>query len=84
MLFCSFSIPDFNNCNDIITLIDFKYRFPGRLTITEFVLLSLVMLEDSGMLDTYVGEILNKTKKRDDTSAVDELEPRGNFSHIIN
>ena len=35
------------------------------------------MLEDSGMLDTYVGELLNKTKKRDDTSAVDELEPRG-------
>ena len=60
MLFCSFSIPDFNNCNDIITLIDFKYCFPGRVTITEFVLLSLVMLEDSGMLDTYVAEIVNK------------------------
>ena len=54
------------------------------MTITEFVLLSLVMLEDSGMLDTYVGEILNKTKRRHDTSAVDELEPRGKFSHIIN
>ena len=65
-------------------LTDLKYCFPGRLTITEFVLLSLVMLEDSGMLDTYVGEILNKTKKRDDTSAVDELEPRGKFCHIIN
>ena len=82
-MFCSFSIADFNNGNDIITLIDFKYCFPGRLTITEFVILSLVMLEDSGMLDTYVGEILNKTKKRHDTSAVDELEPRGNFSLII-
>ena len=67
-------------CKDII---DLKYCFPGRLTITEFVLLSLVMLEDSGMLDTYVGEILNKTKKRHDTSAVDELEPRGTFSHMI-
>ena len=83
MLFFSFSIPDFNSCNDIITLLHFKYCFPGSLTITEFVLLSLVMLEDSGMLDTYVGEILNKRKKRDDTSAVDELEPRGNFSNII-
>ena len=56
MLFYSFSIADYNNGNDII---DFKYCFPGRLTITEFVLLSLVMLEDSDMLDTYVGEILN-------------------------
>ena len=83
MLFFSFSIPDFNNCNDIITLLHFKYCFPGSLTITEFVLLSLVMLEDSGMLDTYVGEMLNKRKKRDDTSAVDELEQRGNFSNII-
>ena len=83
MLFSSFSIPDFNNCNDIIILIEFKYCLPGRLTITEFVLLSLVMLEDSGMMDTYVGEILNKTKKRHDTSAVDELEPRGKFSHMI-
>ena len=52
--------------------------------MTEFVLLSLVMLEDSGMLDTYVGEILNKMKRRHDTSAVDELEPRGKFSDIIN
>ena len=83
MLFSSFSIPDLNNCNDIIRLIEFKYCLPGRLTVTEFVLLSLVMLEDSGMLDTYVGEILNKTKKRHDTSAVDELEPRGKFSHMI-
>ena len=73
MLFCSFSIPDFNNCNDIITLIDFKYCFPGRLTITEFVLLSLVMLEDSGMLDTYVAEIVNKILKKKYTRAVDEL-----------
>ena len=84
ILFYCFSISHFNNGNDIITLIDFKYCFPGRLTITEFVVLSLVMLEDSGMLDTYVGEILNKTKRRDDTSAVDELEPRGKCSHIIN
>ena len=83
ILFCSFSIADNHNGNGIITLIDFKYCIPGRLTITEFVLLSLVMLEDSGMLDTYVGELLNKTKKRDDTSAVDELEPRGKFCDMI-
>ena len=68
----------------MMRLTDLIYCFPGRLTITEFVLLSLVMLEDSGMLDTYVGEILNKTKKRDDTLAVDDLEPRGKFCHIIN
>ena len=68
----------------MMRLTDLKYFFPGTLTITEFVLLSLVMLEDSGMLDTYVGEILNKTKKRHDTSAVDELEPRGKFCYIIN
>ena len=68
----------------MMRLTDLKYCFSGRLTITEFVLLSLVMLEDLGMLDTYVGEILNKTKKRDDTSAVDELEPWGKFCHIIN
>ena len=61
MLFYSFSIADSNNGNDII---DFKYCFPGRLTITEFVLLSLVMLEDSDMLDTYVGEILNNIQQR--------------------
>ena len=47
----------------MMRLTDLIYCFPGRLTITEFVLLSLVMLEDSGMLDTYVGEILNKRKK---------------------
>ena len=78
-----FSSADNHNGNGIITLIDLKYCFPGRLTITEFVLLSLVMLEDSCMLDTYVGELLNKTKKRDDTSAVDELEPRGKFCDMI-
>ena len=42
--------------------------FSGSLTITEFVLLSLVMLEDSGieysgMLDINVSEILNNIKK---------------------
>ena len=47
--------------------------------MTEFILLTLVMLADSGMLDTFVGELLNKTKKRDNTKAVDELEPRGMF-----
>ena len=57
----------------MMTVTDLKYCFPGRLTITEFVLLSLVMLEDSGMLDTYVGEILNKIKKKNHRRAVDEL-----------
>ena len=41
-------------------LTDLKYCFPGKLTITEFVILSLIILEDSGMLDTYVGEIVNR------------------------
>ena len=42
--------------------------FSGSLTNTEFIMLSLVMLEDSGiedsgMLDRNVGEILNNIKK---------------------
>ena len=42
--------------------------FSGSLTITEFVLLSLVILEDSGiedsgMLDINVSDILNNIKK---------------------
>ena len=41
-----------------MTLKDLNYSFSGSLTITEFVLLSLVILEDSSNLDTYVGEIL--------------------------
>ena len=47
-----------------MTVTYFKYCFPGRLTITKFVLLSLVMLEDSGMLHTYVGKMLNKILKK--------------------
>ena len=47
-----------------MTVTDLKYCFPGRLTITEFVLLSLVMLEDSDILDTYVGEMLNQILKK--------------------
>ena len=52
--------------------------FSGSLTITEFVLLSLVMLEDSGiedsgMLDINVSEILNNIKKKYYTRTVDEL-----------
>ena len=43
-----------------MTLKDLKYCFSGSVTTNEFVLLSLVILEDLGMLDTYVGEILNK------------------------
>ena len=41
--------------------------------MTQFVLLSLIILEDSGMLDKNVGEILNKIKKKYYTTAVDEL-----------
>ena len=46
-----------------MTLTDLKYCFSGSLTITEFVLLWQIILEDSGMLDTYVCEIVNKIKK---------------------
>ena len=55
ILFCYFTIADSNNGNDII---DFEYCFPGRLTIIEFVFLKCVMLEDSGMFDTFGGKIL--------------------------
>ena len=74
LLFAFFSIV---HCNNVTVSIDVSYYISGSMTMTEFVLLALVMLEDSGMLDTYVGEILNKTKKRDNTKGVDELEPRG-------
>ena len=37
--------------------------FSGSLTITEFVLLSLVILQYSGILDRNVGEILNNIKR---------------------
>ena len=47
--------------------------FSGSLTITDFVLLSLVILEDLGMLDRNVGEILNNIQKTYYTIAVDEL-----------
>ena len=53
-----------NNVNIVMTLKDLSYCFSASLTITEFVLLSLGILEDSGMLDIYVGEILNKIKKK--------------------
>ena len=36
--------------------------FSGSLTITEFVLLSLLILQYSGILDRNVGEILNNIK----------------------
>ena len=55
-MFCSFSSGNCNNGNDIIHS---KYCFPGRLTITEFVLLKLVMLEDFAGLDTFFGNIVN-------------------------
>ena len=42
----------------MIRLTDVKYGFSGSLTITEFVLLSLVILEHSGIVDRYVGEII--------------------------
>ena len=46
-----------------MTLKDLNYCLSASLTITEFVLLSMVILDDSCMLDTYVSEILNKMKK---------------------
>ena len=53
-----------NNVNIVMTLKDLSYCFSVSLTITEFVLLSLAIWEDSGMLDIYVGDILNKIKKK--------------------
>ena len=47
--------------------------FSGSMTITDFVLLSLVIVEDLGMLDRNVGEILNNIQKTYYTRAVDEL-----------
>ena len=47
--------------------------FSGSLTITEFVLFSMVILEDSCMLDIYVDDILNIILKKNYTRAVDEL-----------
>ena len=53
-----------NNVNIMMRLTDLKYCFSGSLTITEFVLLSLVILEDSGMLNTYLGEIVKKNYQK--------------------
>ena len=44
----------------MITLTDLKYCFSGRLTITEFLLLSMVILEDSGIRDRYVSQIFKQ------------------------
>ena len=56
-----------------MTLSDFKNCFSGSLTITQFVLFLLVILEDWGMLNRYVGEMLNNILKINYTRAVDEL-----------
>ena len=56
-----------------MTLTDLNHCFSGSLTITVFVLLSLVILEHSSILDTYVGEIVNKILKKIYTRGVDEL-----------
>ena len=48
----------------MMRLTDLKYCFSGSLTITEFLLLSLVILEDSGMLERYFGDILNQNLKK--------------------
>ena len=53
ILFYYFSIADYNNGNDII---DFKNCFPHTLIIIEFLFFKLVMLKDSGMLDTFIGK----------------------------
>ena len=57
----------------MMTLTDLNYCFSGSLTITELVLLSLVILEHSCILHTYVGEIVNTILKENYTRAVDEL-----------
>ena len=56
-----------------MTLKDLNYNFSGSLTMTEFVLLSLVILEDSCMLDTHVGELFKLNCKKNSTRAVDQL-----------
>ena len=56
-----------------MTLTDLNHCFSGSLTITVFDLLSLVILEHSCILDTYVGEIVNTILKKNYTRAVDEL-----------
>ena len=68
-------------CNNVIimmTLNNLKYCFSGSLTITEFVLLSLVILENSCILNRYVNEILNtiitevNTEKYSNTKKLEE------------
>ena len=63
-----------------MTPTDLKYHFSGSLTITEFVVLSLVILEDLCMLNRYVSEILNKimtedfnTEKYSNTKKLEEI-----------
>ena len=61
-----------------MTLNNLKYCFSGSLTITEFVLLSLVILENLCILNRYVNEILNKiitevnTEKYSNTKKLEE------------
>ena len=56
-----------------MTLTDLNHCFSGSLTITVFVMLSLVILEHSSILDTYVSEIVNTILKNIYTRGVDEL-----------
>ena len=63
-----------------MTLTNLKYCFSGSLTITEFVLLSLVILEELCILNRYVGDILNKimtedfnTEKYSNTKRLEEI-----------
>ena len=53
-----------NNVNIMITLTDLKYCFSGSLTITEFLLLSMVILEEYVIRDRYVSEILKQFFKQ--------------------
>ena len=45
-------------------LTDFKYSFSGSLTMTEFLLFSMIILQDLGMMNRYVGEMLNQILKK--------------------
>ena len=47
-----------------MTLTDFKYCFSGSLTMTEFLLFSIIILQDSGMVNRYVGDMLNQILKK--------------------
>ena len=51
--------------------------------ITELVLLTLVMLDESGMLDRFVDAILYGDERKKKGKGGEELEPKGMFKNNI-